>query len=216
MTMTPIRRLLLAACVGTLLAGCAIAPPPPPPSSEPVAPYREQIELSGRLSVNYLRDGKTESLAGRFSWRQSGARTDVVLTSPLGQTVAQISVAPGLATLTQAGQPPRAAADIDSLSAETLGWPLPVSGLRDWLQGYAIDASGARFVASPSRDRVTTHDGWRLHFVSWQDEPAAAEPRGGAPRATVPRPKRIDAERSADLQTEEVAIRIVLDPPETP
>lgn len=211
-----IRRLMLAGCGAALLAGCASAPP----SSEPVAPYREQIELSGRLSVNYQRDGRTESLAGRFSWRQSGAQTDVVLTSPLGQTVAQISVAPGLASLTQAGQPPRVAADIDSLSAQALGWPLPVSGLRDWLQGYAVDASGARFVASPSRDRVSTRDGWRLHFVSWQDAPAdaapAAAPRAAAPRATAPRPKRIDAERGADLQTEEVAIRIVLDPPETP
>jgi outer membrane lipoprotein LolB len=210
MTMRPIRRLLLAACAATLLAGCASAPPP---SSEPVAPYREQIELSGRLSVNYQRDGKTESLAGRFSWRQSGAQTDVVLTSPLGQTVAQISVTPGLATLTQGGQPPRVAADIDSLSAETLGWPLPVSGLRDWLQGYATDAAGARFVASPRRDRATTRDGWRLHFVTWQDAPDGPV---AAPRAGAPRPKRIDAERSADLQTEEVAIRIVLDPPETP
>jgi outer membrane lipoprotein LolB len=212
-----IRRLTLAACAAALLAGCASAPPP---SSEPVAPYREQIELSGRLSVNYQRDGKTESLAGRFSWRQSGAQTDVVLTSPLGQTVAQISVTPGLASLTQGGQAPRVAADIDSLSAQALGWPLPVSGLRDWLQGYAIDASGARFVASPSRGRVTTRDGWRLHFVTWQDAPADAAPAGAlraaAPRATAPRPKRIDAERSADLQTEEVAIRIVLDPPETP
>jgi outer membrane lipoprotein LolB len=208
-----IRRLMQAACGAALLAGCASAPPP---SSEPVAPYREQIELSGRLSVNYQRDGKTESLAGRFSWRQSGAQTDVVLTSPLGQTVAQISVMPGLASLTQGGQAPRVAADIDSLSAQALGWPLPVSGLRDWLQGYAIDAAGARFVASPSRDRVTTRDGWRLHFVTWQDAPADAAPQAAAPWATAPRPKRIDAERSADLQTEEVAIRVVLDPPETP
>ena len=94
------------------------------------------------------------------------------------------------------------ARDIDSLTAQALGWSLPVSGLRDWLQGYATSFDGSRFVASPLNDRVITRDGWRIRYVSWQ-EPAGANPQ----------PKRIDAERSATLQTDEITIRIVLDGP---
>jgi outer membrane lipoprotein LolB len=47
---------------------------------------------------------------------------------------------------------------------------LPVSGLRDWLQGYATDSEGKRFVASPANDNVITRDGWKLEYMSWQDD----------------------------------------------
>ena len=77
-----------------------------------------------------------------------------------------------------------------------------MSGLRDWLQGYATAADGSRFVASPAHDTVTTRDGWRLRYVSWQEE-------GAAPS----RPKRIDVERLAGGQVDEMAIRIVIDEP---
>ena len=197
--------------IGALLAACATTAPP---STNPVAPYRDMLELSGRLSVNYHRDGKSEALSGKFTWQQSATRTDVSLASPLGQTIATIAVTPGSATLTQGGQPPRVASDIDALSAQALGWPLPVSGLRDWLQGYAIGADGSRFVASPRQDSVTTRDGWRLHFVSWQDEAAlvtALAPASASVPARAPQPKRIDAERSAGPQADAVAIRIVID-----
>ena len=179
--------------IGALLAACAATSPP---NSNPVAPYRDALDLSGRLSVNYQKDGRSEALSGKFTWQQSATRTDVSLASPLGQTIATIAITPRSATLTQGGQPPRVARDIDTLSAQALGWSLPVSGLRDWLQGYATGADGSRFVASPTQNSVTTRDGWRLRFVSWQDDAAPA-----------PQPKRIDAERGAD----QVAIRIVID-----
>ena len=101
----------------------------------------------------------------------------------------------------QADKAPRVAKDIDTLTAQSLGWSLPVSGLRDWLQGYATGADGKRFVATPANNSVTTADGWRLRFVSWQDE-----------AAPQPAPKRIDAERNASAAADELAIRIVIDP----
>ncbi len=184
--------------MGALLAACASSAVAP--SSRQMAPYRDTIGLSGRLSVAYQKDGKGESLSGKFTWQQSGDRTDVTLASPLGQTIATIAITPTEATLTQGNGRTRAAADIDTLSAQALGWPLPVSGLRDWLQGYAMAADGGRFIASPQRTSVTTRDGWHLSYVSWQDD-----------AATSLRPKRIDAERSASPQADQVAIRIVID-----
>jgi outer membrane lipoprotein LolB len=192
------RRLALIA-VAAILAGCAT--PAAQLSRASVPDYRDTIDLTGRLSVNYERDGQPESLTGNFTWSQRPGRIDVSLASPLGQTIAAISVTPEQATLTQAQRAPRVATDIDTLSAEALGWSLPVSGLRDWLQGYAFDADGKRFVASPANNSVFTRDGWRLRFVSWQDEHAAR-----------PVPRRIDAERSAGADAGELAIRIVIDP----
>lgn len=183
------------------LAGCAVTPSAPR-SSAAVAPYRDELELTGRIAINYSRDGKKESLNGKFVWQQGRANTDVTLISPTGQTVAVINVTPSSATLTESGKPPRTAPDLDALTRQTLGWTLPVSGLRDWLQGYAIARDGQRFIASPANDNVITRDGWKLDYMSWQDDAAA-----------VPQPKRIDATRIVLGQAvDDLAIRIVIDP----
>ena len=176
------------------------------PSAQTVAPYREQVELTGRLNVVYQKDDKPESATVNFNWQQTAQRTDVTLYSPVGSTLATIAVTPQQAVLTQSGKAPRSAPDVDALSAQMLGWSLPVSGLRDWLQGHAVGADGKRFVASPANDSVTTKDGWRLRYVSWQD---ASDNTPGA----LPQPRRIDAERNASAQADAVSLRIVLDAP---
>ena len=187
------RRLSLLVAVATL-AGCASAPV----SQSTVGAYRETIELGGRLSVNYLKEGQPDSLTGNFTWSQQPGRIDVTLSSSFSQ-LAAISVTPQQATLTQAGREPLVAQDIDTLTAQALGWQLPVAGLRAWLQGYAVGADGKRFAASPANNTVYTRDGWRLRFASWQDETAAH-----------PLPKRIDAARTT--ASGELEIRIIIVP----
>jgi outer membrane lipoprotein LolB len=193
----PITRRLSLLAIAAVLAGCATAPN----NTATVGSYRETIELDGRLSVNYQKDGQPGHVTGNFEWAQQPGRIDVSLLSPTGQTMAKLNVTPGQATLIQANQAPRTAKDIDTLTAQALGWSLPVSGLRDWLQGYATGADGKRFVASPSNNTVFTQDGWRLRFVSWQDANAA-----------TPMPRVIRAERSATATTEDLAIDIVINP----
>lgn len=203
MTLFPLRRrapaaLLASVLAVSVLAGCATSPPR---STAAVAPYRDSIELGGGIAVNYTRDGKAEPMTGSFTWQQSKAATEVTLISPLGQTIAIISVTPESATLKQGGKPPRTAPDLDSLTAQTLGWTLPVSGLREWLQGYATDASGKRFVASPANNTVVTRDGWKIEYVTWQDD-----------QAPVPQPKRIDLTRLGAGQVDDLTIRIAIRP----
>jgi outer membrane lipoprotein LolB len=190
---------LFLACACALLSACATTGGAPSQAS--VGAYRDTLELSGRLLVNFEKDGKPDTISVKFTWTQTPGAVEASLLSPTGQTVAKINVTPQSATLTQGGQPPRTAADIDTLSAQALGWPLPVSGLRDWLQGYATAADGKRFAASPAHNTVTTADGWTLTFVSWQDDHAAQSV-----------PKRIDAHRPASASSGELALRIVLDP----
>jgi outer membrane lipoprotein LolB len=199
----PINRRLSLFVLAAALAGCATTATQPTGAtgaSAAVAPYRDTIELSGRLQVTYQKDGQPGSTNGGFEWSQRPGQIDVAFLSPLKQTVATISVTPQGATLTEAGRAPRTASDIDTLSAQALGWPLPVSGLRDWLQGYATGADGKRFVASPGNNSVFTQDGWRLRFVSWQ---------AGKDGAQMPR--NIVAERGASAGGE-LAIQIILDP----
>ncbi len=193
------RRLSLLALGAALatLAGCATTST----NVATVGAYRDSIDLNGRASVNYQKSGSRESMTVNFDWTQRPGRVDVTIANPLGQTVATIEVTQQAATLTQAGRTPVTEADVDTLSQRTLGWPLPVAGLRDWLQGYAVDAQGQRFSASPARNEVVTQDGWRLRFVEWQD-----------PNAAQPVPRVIHATRAAAGDIQDLEIRIVINP----
>jgi outer membrane lipoprotein LolB len=119
--------------------------------------------------VNYTRDREEqmESLHGKFTWQQAGEKTRIRFFSPLGQSVAAIDVTSEKAVFTASGKQPVAAPDADALTFRQLGWPLPVSGMRNWLQGCATDAAGQVFKASSARPEVTTRDGWRIHYLDW-------------------------------------------------
>lgn len=194
-------RLLAAATVAFTLTGCATSTANL--STATVGAYRDSIDLNGKINVVYQAADKREVVSAPFTWTQRPGSVDVSLFTPTGQTAAEIKVTPGAATLTQPNREPRMARDIDTLTQQTLGWPLPVGGLRDWLQGYAVDAQGKRIAASPAHNELFTNDGWRLRFAEWQDKPG---PTG------APLPKTIKAERSSTASGGELAITISIFP----
>lgn len=163
--------------------------------------YHEAVDMSGRLSIRYQANGSEQALHGSFNWSQRPERIMVSLLSPLGQTLATIESTPAETILRQPGQPPRTASDVDTLTAQALGWPLPVAGLRHWLQGFAMDAGGRRMIAAPGMSapqQTSMQDGWRLHYASWNQE------------AALPHPKRLDLQRSTQ-QAGDVEIRLIID-----
>ncbi|HEX2604606.1 MAG TPA: lipoprotein insertase outer membrane protein LolB [Oxalicibacterium sp.] len=197
-------RIVSLALSGLLLAGCAeLAQQKEPVPGDAMQAvnrhYNEAIALDGRLSVQYQQNRQDQALHGSFRWRQTAEHTSVTLMSPLGQILAVIEVDPGSATLTQSGQAPRVANDVDQLAAQSLGWPLPVAGLRSWLQGFATDAQGKRVIATPATKAFTSNDGWDIEYVSWDEsDPAQVHP------------KRIDLQRDTE-QAGNVKMRIVID-----
>ncbi len=197
------RRVLffIALLLSALATGCAdLSPQQRVTIARPAQPVcHNGVTLAGRFSVQYRKDDKDESLHGSFQWEQRDGNTRIALLSPVGQTLATMAVAPDSATLTPAGQQPIHAPDADALAASTLGWALPVSGLRDWLQGCARDERGHRFVASPERNRVTTQDGWQIAYLVWEGEGDAR------------RPRRIDLQRKLDGVAPEISLRLIID-----
>ncbi len=159
--------------------------------------YRSDVRLGGRLSVSYRAAGKPESLQGKFLWVQRGEQIDIELLTPLGQTIARIAIAPGRARIEQSGGDVREAASIDQLTEQTLGWTLPVNGLRYWLQGFMRDARGQLASVAPDQSGTLRGDGWKLRYVSWQADGNTAMP------------KRIDFTR--DTAQSELALRVVID-----
>ncbi|MEB0140338.1 MULTISPECIES: lipoprotein insertase outer membrane protein LolB [unclassified Undibacterium] len=140
--------------------------------TSPARSYQEHIHLSGKMSLHYEQDNKPQFLPGNFDWEQEGSQLQLTLSSPLGSTVAKISADADGAMLERADQAPRRAANLDLLVAEALQWPLPVTGLRDWLQGFVRESGGGARVAVSTNANGQRYqvDGWTLRYLSWQDD----------------------------------------------
>lgn len=186
-------------CMLTALVSCTTQNLPATNSNQPLLNrvYRQQIEMSGRLSAQYEANYREQSISVHFNWIQTPQQTQISFSSPTGQTVATILINAQGAQLTQTGKPTRYAEDINQLSTEMLGWPMPVAGLRDWLQGFLSEEHSTPLTQATS-GKVFTVDGWLLKYVNWQTE------------VNLERPKRLDLSRQTD-NAGLVALRIVVD-----
>jgi outer membrane lipoprotein LolB len=161
--------------VAAALALGACARLAPLPESAPVdraaldAPYT----LDGRISARRGNDG----VAGRFSWTHEGARDEIVLTTPLGQTIARLYGDPGgVRADTSDGRQLRAR-DWDQLTSEALGIALPVGGLSAWLRG--LPRQGAPHTIerdAEGRPALLRQDGWDIDYA-YADAAAAQASR---------------------------------------
>ena len=179
-----------------------------PPQNQILPTYQDTITLSGRLSVRYQKDGKEDGLQGGFRWQQRPDAVRIELLSPLNQTMVQLDVEPDQARLTEAGKPTRVAADLDTLSNEALGWVLPVSGLRGWLQGFSMENGQTLILSAPGQGNaapVQTADGWQLSYPDWQQDAESGQWH----------PRRIDLQRSS-AEFGQMRIHIILDQWQTP
>lgn len=152
-------RALLGAGLLALLGACAT--PQKIGGSE-----QGTFERTGRfaLTVNHAGGGQ-EAVQGGFAWHDTGRVLTLDLANPLGSTLARVTVEPGRATLLRSNGEREQAPDPDALVEKVLGSPMPVSGLRHWLQGRAAPGG----VASAQKDgagRLASfaQDGWRAQL----------------------------------------------------
>ena len=160
--------------------------------------FHDNILIQGRFSVAYEQNNRPQSVQGRFQWQQQGQRIDIDLMSPLGQTMAKMAITPNSATIQQTGKEIKVAENVAELSEQTLGWSLPVTGMRDWLQGFKRGTTNQRQIARPNENDQFDTDGWHIHYVSWQQNSVSVYP------------KRIDLTRTSP-QLHQLSLRIIID-----
>lgn len=120
--------LLLAAL---LLAGCSsLARQTPPTVAD------GDVRLNGRLTVQVAGGSGGRASGGNASFELIGnpAAGQLELSTPLGSLVARASWRAGEVRL-QTPEDERRFDDLDSLTHELLGEPIPVAALFDWLRG---------------------------------------------------------------------------------
>ncbi|RZI78106.1 MAG: outer membrane lipoprotein LolB [Rubrivivax sp.] len=132
------RRASLAGLLASALwlAGCAA---PQSPASV-VATGAPGQAWSGRLALQ-VESSPPQSLSAVFDLKGSPQAGELVLTTPLGSTLARMAWAPGAATL-QTGNDTRQFESVDALVAQVTGTSVPVPALFEWLAGRPADADG--------------------------------------------------------------------------
>ena len=157
--------------VVALLGACAAVPSSPGNVAATVAATRrdalDDFSLEGRFSLRH----EEQNYSGRLSWRHSGADNELLLASPFGQGLAQLTTSERGAQLTMSDGQVYAAADSELLTRQVLGYPLPLAQLTDWVRGrgargdFELDGSGR-----PLRLR---YDDWRIDYEYDSDDPQA-------------------------------------------
>lgn len=115
-----------------------------------------QFELDGRIVV---RESQSRHY-GNISWRHDAQGDRILLTTPLGQGVAELSRDGRGARLVMADRKELAAADWEGLAEQVFGASLPLNDLPNWLSGRAPPVSS----------------GWRVDYLEYQSDAIDALP----------------------------------------
>lgn len=150
-----------------LLAGCA-GMAPVPVSNLSARDAMETFSLEGRFSLRQ----EEKNHSGRMSWRHAATGDELLLASPFGQGVAEISVGRNGATLTTSDGRAYAAADAQALTEQVLGYSLPLALLADWVRGRSLPEQVAErdALGRPLRLR---HEDWFIEYGYDSDDPQA-------------------------------------------
>jgi outer membrane lipoprotein LolB len=153
------------------LSGCASFPPAPT-SAAPAREALDAFSLEGRFSLRH----ENKNYSGKMSWRHQGADNTLLLSSPFGQGMAEITTRENGAQLTTSDGKLYTAADAETLTRQVLGYPLPLAQLTDWVRGRD-DAPGLAERDAFGRPLRLRDQGWRIEYGYEGDNPAAAPSR---------------------------------------
>jgi outer membrane lipoprotein LolB len=175
-----------------LVSGCATRPHEPSTSNATTSVTAQTSRAyHGRFAVQYNdQNGQQRNAYGNFSWQETGDTVTLQLLNPLGQTLAIVTSSPSSATLELPNRAPQTATNVSELMQNTLGFALPVEGLRYWLQPSPAPTSRARTTMDSSSEngrlKEIEQDGWTINYLAYADAPASGVKRLNLSRAEPP------------------------------
>lgn len=135
MRITSCRLGYLLLLVATLLGACAQTP------EKPIRPAGTAQDFwTGRLSLR-IQSEPPQSLATQFELSGNAQAGKLLLTSPLGTTLASMQWSPGFAVLQRSGERQQFGS-LDELTQSLTGSALPIEALFEWLRGQAVSVAG--------------------------------------------------------------------------
>lgn len=129
----------------------------------------DSFHLEGRVSV---KSGE-EAFSGGLFWQHTQETDTLLLKTPLGQGVAELSSSASGVSLKNAEGRQYFAQDAEMLLQQSIGMKLPVAGLTWWVvghprpgAGYEGETDGAGYLS------LLQQDGWRIEFFRYAREGA--------------------------------------------
>ena len=132
------RFLLFTCLIG--LAGCTLLPRQASPVLRPIEGEVSSFAFVGRLAVH---QGEKQYYVN-IDWQHDSLRDEVLLTTPLGQGIAEITRSAAGARLLLADRREFVAPDWNTLAEQVFGFPLPLDTSLRWLSGNESVAAGWR------------------------------------------------------------------------
>lgn len=150
----------LACLAVALTAGCA--------DLQKVAPDDKVVfELAGRIAMRY----RDEAASGNLVWRHARESDELLLTTPIGNSLARVVRSGDAVTLTTANGEEHRAGDAETLTARVLGFPLPLAGLADWVRGRPVDGPAVESARNPQgRIETLRQSGWTIEYHDYNAE----------------------------------------------
>ena len=172
----------LVAALAFVVVGCASTPLAPPTRRCRRRPT-SRSPIDGRLSARRGND----AIAVSFAWTHASPRDEIVITTPLGGALAELSgdASTRRVEVRTADGRRRAASDWATLTERTVGFPLPVGGTR--FLGARCAARGRPACGGnrrAGRVGVLRQDGCEIVYA-YADEFGAPARRGCGSPATI-------------------------------
>ena len=134
-----------ASLLGLSLFGC---------TSPTLVVKPEQSYWSGRLALQ-IEEESAQSFSALFELEGSEDQGELILLSPLGNTLGKLKWSSEGATL-QTGQQQQTSHSLDALLAQVTGEAIPIKAIFDWLRGIETNAAGwVADLSALSQGRIT-------------------------------------------------------------
>ncbi|MFA7270841.1 MAG: lipoprotein insertase outer membrane protein LolB [Sterolibacterium sp.] len=168
-----LRQSLLALMV--MLTGCAQLPGSTTGSGIAPRPTRMAIDaftLAGRIAIHQ----EQRHYAVNISWQHTPESDEIMLATPLGQGVAELTRNAAGTRLIAADRREYNAPDWQALGTRMFGLDLPLAHLPRWLVGdVPTDALGVKYDGM-GRPQQWVADGWLVNFLGYESGAADALP----------------------------------------
>lgn len=135
----------------------------------------DRFTLKGRLAVIT----KPKNHSARLNWQHNMDNDHIDIYTPLGRKVAEISKTAQLVTLTDNKNKTLSAEDVESLTEKTLGFRLPLSGLKNWALGKPHDQGLTKAITWDVYGHTKTIDqnGWHIQYKNYIEQEGYTLPK---------------------------------------
>ena len=149
------------ACVAVFaLCGCAGL-------EQAVPAGQSEFELAGRIAMRY----RDEAGSGNLAWRHARNADELLLTTPIGTSLARVVRNGDAVVLTTAEGREYRARNAETLTAQVLGFPLPLEGMAEWVRGRPLPGPPAQ-IRRDAQGRIASlvQSGWTVEYQEYRDD----------------------------------------------